>query len=528
MDKRTIIAFVLAFLIIFLYPQYLKKMYPQKAQAQLQTKTQTLVEANDTLKEPSPKVSEITVPNDIPEKEVVVTTDLVSITFSSYEGTIKSIKLLQYKDKKDNPIELARPVAVGYRPFASTLPQSSLAYEISQEGNNVICVSTADGVKITKTYTINPESYGIEMMLSLTNISDKEVVIPSYSINAGTVFPGDETQAVSFVNGISLIDDKPAKFKLGKPGFRTSKPGKVFWCGISNKYFALILKPKTSGQMATVGGYEQNSIQGITGKVTMPEITLPPKSGTEESFTLFAGPKKYEILKGMGMRMDEIMDFGMFGAISKGLLYILNLFYKFIHNYGVAIILLTILVRIILYPLTLKSYKSMGEMQKIQPHIQELQKKYKDDPKRMQKEMMALYKEHKVNPFSSCLPMLLQMPVLIALFATLRSAIELRGAPFMLWITDLSEPESIFHLSNGFGLHVLPILLIALFFIQQKTTAMPAMNPEQAQQQKMMANIMPIFMGFIFYSMPSGLNLYFGLSTLLGIWDQYRIKKSLA
>ena len=157
--------------------------------------------------------------------------------------------------------------------------------------------------------------------------------------------------------------------------------------------------------------------------------------------------------------------------------------------------------------------------------MQELQKKYKGDPKRIQKETMLLYKEHKVNPFGGCLPMLLQMPILIALFTTLRSAIELRNAPFMLWIKDLSEPDMLFRLSNGFSINILPLLMTATFFIQQKITAAPAASAQQQQQQKLMATIMPLFMGFIFYNMPSGLVLYFTLSTLFGIWDQYRIQK---
>lgn len=532
MDRRTIIAFALALLVIIFYPYYLKKVVPPKSPEQSQKQFEVLPkEEPKALTEAKQELPVMTAAPTTPEEFVTINNSFVEITFSNYEATIKNIKFLKYPDKQGKPIELVCPALTENRPLATNLPQNTAAYTLLKEDNKLTCTSVSADLKITKIYTIKPDSYDIDVNLLLENTGKNTINLPNYNISAGTILPVEETekkQAAMYLGGITLMDGKPARTKFGKPGFRTINTGKVFWSGIKNKYFAIILKPKTPGISSIVSEYQKNGEKGIWAQITMPQISINPGGKAEESFTMYAGPKKYEILKSLGADMDEIMDFGMFAPISKATLFVLNLFYKLIPNYGIAIILLTILVRFILYPFTMKSYKSMREMHKLQPHIQELQKKYKDDPKRMQKEMMLLYKEHKVNPFSGCFIMILQMPVLIALFTTLRSAIELRGAPFILWIKDLSEPDAIFRLPNGFPINVLPILLVAAFFFQQKMTAMPAMTDQQRQQQKMMTAIMPLFMGFIFYSFPSGLNLYFGLSTLLGIMDQRRIEKAKA
>jgi YidC/Oxa1 family membrane protein insertase len=520
MEKRTLLAVVLALLVFIFYPYYLKRFYPPKPQ------TQIAKEEVKVLSEPKKEEPVITsLPNDSEEEETIKTS-LMEITFSSYEATIKNIKFLEYLDKNGKPIELSGLVPVSQRPMATSLPQNTVSYKMSKDGNSLVCTTATDNLKITKIYSVSPDSYTITANLKIENVSSKEITFPNYTVSIGTIFPGEEAQAEMYTSTTNLIDGKPVQTKLGKSGFRTAKPGKIFWGAVKNKYFTIVLKPQTPAVMATISDYELEKKRGICEQFSMPALAIQPHGIAEESFFIYAGPKKYEILKSLGSNIDQIMDLGMFAPISKGTLFLLNFFYKYIKNYGIAIILLTILVRIILYPLTLKSYKSMREMHKLQPHIQELQKKYKDDPKRMQKEMMLLYKEHKVNPFSGCLPMLLQMPILIALFTTLRSAIELRGAPFMLWIKDLSEPDTLLRLPNGLPINILPILVTGAMFLQQKMTSMPATSEQQAQQQKMMTFIMPIFMGFIFYNFPSGLNLYFGLSTILGVFDQYRIEKA--
>jgi len=226
------------------------------------------------------------------------------------------------------------------------------------------------------------------------------------------------------------------------------------------------------------------------------------------------------------------VDFGIFGKIylPQVLIWLLNWIYGLIGSYGWAIIFLTIIIKVVLWPLTHKSYASMGKMQKLQPQLAELKEKYKGDSKKIQAETMKLYKANGVNPMGGCLPMLLQMPILFALFTTLRNTILLRKAPFWIipgkWIKDLSGPDVLMVLDKSYPiignhLNILPLLMGLSFFLQQKFTPTAGGGSAQsAQQQKMMATLMPVMFTFLFYSLPSGLNLYFMLSTFITIAQQ--------
>jgi len=198
---------------------------------------------------------------------------------------------------------------------------------------------------------------------------------------------------------------------------------------------------------------------------------------------------------------------------------------KAVQNYGIAIILLTIVVRLALFPLNQKSYRSMRAMQALQPKVAELREKYKKNPQEMNKKMMELYRTNKVNPMGGCLPIAFQMPIFIALFQALRNAVELRGAHF-LWMVDLSEPDKLFTITQpfNFSLNLLPLLVIVAMLIQQKMTPMAATGQSEAQQKMM--QYMPVFFGFLFYGMPSGLTVYFLVSTVLGLVQQYFVQKA--
>ena len=270
--------------------------------------------------------------------------------------------------------------------------------------------------------------------------------------------------------------------------------------------------------------------------IAVKEFTLNPGKKVIHRYTFYAGPKEYDRLKRLSRNLagdrqfEKVMSMGWFGFVSVPLLKILKGFYSILPNYGLAIILLTILIKIVLYPLDQKSYKSMKEMQKLQPLIAELRKKYKDDPRQAQVEQMKLFKEHKVNPMGGCLPMLLQMPVLIAMFGMIRSAIELRGAPFVLWIKDLSEPDAALNFGMSFpiigdSLNILPLVLVLAFIVQSKISRAGMASAQQDPQQKMMGHFMTVFFGILFYKMPSGLNLYFAISTVLRAIQQYVVQK---
>jgi YidC/Oxa1 family membrane protein insertase len=238
--------------------------------------------------------------------------------------------------------------------------------------------------------------------------------------------------------------------------------------------------------------------------------------------SLYLGPLEYNHIKNLNVELENIMNFGWFfiKPISHGVLYLLTSMHKFVPNYGVLLIIFSVLVKILVYPLTKKSYHSTKEMQAIQPLIMELREKYKGDPQRLNKETMKLYKEHGVNPLGGCLPMLLQMPLLFALFIVFRTTIELRGAPFVLWIKDLSAPDTILELPftipiYGSQVSVLPILMGVSMFIQQKT-----MGTQATGQQKYMSYFMTVFFLLLFNNFPSGLNLYYTLFNVLTILQQ--------
>ena len=291
------------------------------------------------------------------------------------------------------------------------------------------------------------------------------------------------------------------------------------WIAVKNDYFvsAFLKSSENPGGFSAVvarrEGVEQYEPMSVSAAASFSALK------DRRSYTLYVGPKKQSILWGLGMR--DVMDFGMWRWLCYGMLWVLNLFYSLIPNYGVAIILLTILVRVLFWPLTHKSTMGMRKMQEIQPLLKEIQAKYKGNPQRLQMETMQLYREHKVNPFASCLPLLLQIPVFFALFVVLRGAIELRFASF-LWIKDLSQPEALFASWFPFGgLNILPILMAATMALQSALTP----SSGDKSQQRMMMVFMPIMMLVMFYNFASALSLYWTLSQVISIGQTWWIRK---
>ena len=291
------------------------------------------------------------------------------------------------------------------------------------------------------------------------------------------------------------------------------------WIAQKNDYFVTALldcSEAPSGFSATVArqeGVEAYVPQSVSAAAAFK--SLKP----EREYTLYVGPKKQAILWDLGLR--DVMDFGLWRWLCYGMVWVLNLFYSLIPNYGVAIILLTVLVRILFWPLTHKSTIGMRKMQEIQPLLKEIQAKYKGNPQRLQQETWQLYREHKVNPLSSCLPMLVQIPVFFALFVVLRGAVELRYAPF-LWIKDLSQPEALFASWFPFGgLNILPILMAVTMALQSALTP----SAGDRSQQRMMMLFMPVMMLIMFYNFASALSLYWTLSQLISIGQMWWIRK---
>jgi YidC/Oxa1 family membrane protein insertase len=311
------------------------------------------------------------------------------------------------------------------------------------------------------------------------------------------------------------------RVKAGKPHEDIS----AGWVAVKSQYFTMVVSPTTNITGVSVAGVTLVSqppappIRGVTAAADVP-LSRGTNGSASCTFTFYAGPKDYGRLAALGRHQEELMDFGtpmdfysgLFGVI---LLHSLNFFYRLIPSYGVAILLVTVCLKIIFWPIQAKSIQSMKAMQKFQPLMNKLREKYKDDPQRLNTEMMKLYKEHKINPFSGCLPMVVQLPVLIAFYRVLLNAIALRGAPF-LWIHDLAQPDTIAVIA-GLPINPLPLAMMACTFFQQKLTP----TGGDPQQQKMMM-FMPVMMLFFFYKLAAGLTLYYTLQQLLSVFQQWR------
>jgi len=310
------------------------------------------------------------------------------------------------------------------------------------------------------------------------------------------------------------------RMKTGK----TREEIRVGWIAVKSQYFTMVLSPTTNVTAVTYTSVDLTSpAPGPVNHGVMAVAELPLAPGTNGNascaFTFYAGPKDYNRLAVLGSHQEELMDFGMpldlySGLFGIALLHSLNFFYRLVPSYGVAIILVTIALKIVFWPIQAKSIQSMKAMQKFQPLMNKLREKYKDDQQRLHQEMMKLYKEHKINPFSGCLPMLVQLPVLIAFYRVLINAIALRGAPF-LWIKDLAQPDTIATFA-GFDINLLPILMVGGTYWQQKLTP----TGGDPQQQKMMM-FMPLMMLFFFYKLAAGLTLYYTLQQVLSLFQQW-------
>ena len=389
--------------------------------------------------------------------------------------------------------------------------------------------------RIVKKYIFSHDKYSVDVLIGFENL-DGFIAKPWYTLKWENGLPSSEDNiqedfdyARSYIHLGGELEDLDVSDGEDE---KLEKSGKIDWVGVRSKYFLSAIVPHEKDDLsATLSGigYEKNDAVIKIYNAAL-GINIPPASSASHynAFTLYLGPltindlEPYDVgLENLVMSSSSYENF--FRPISRWIvLPSFTFLHNYIPNYGWVIIVFSILVKILLHPLTKKSYQSMGAMQTLQPKMTELREKYKNEPQRLNKEMMKLYKEEGINPLGGCLPMLLQMPLLFALFIVFRSTIQLRGEPFIAWITDLSRPDT---LSLGFtipflgdSIHILPFLMGATMIWQSKMTIT---DPKQ----KPMMMIMPVFLTFIFYSFPSGLNLYYAVFNLLSMFQTRMIKK---
>ncbi len=326
----------------------------------------------------------------------------------------------------------------------------------------------------------------------------------------------------------AYINNELEQIKIKKIKDKNVYIGQFKWIALETRYFISSIMPKGQAEASMRLILEENNI--LENQYVQPACTIKPGTQRRYEYNLFMGPKSVKTLKTVGHNLDKAIYFGMFDIIAKPCLWLMNFIYEFIPNYGIAIIMLTIFTKLILWPLGTKSYRSMNEMKKIQPLMTEIREKHKGNKKKMNEEMMSLYKVYKINPMGGCLPMVVQIPVFFALYRMLYEAIELRHAPFFGWINDLSAPDRLFNfgfsipfMEPPYGIPVLTIIMGGTMFLQQKMSPPPG-DPAQAK----MMMFLPIIFTVIFINFSSGLVLYWLVNNILSIAQQHYISKTTA
>jgi YidC/Oxa1 family membrane protein insertase len=542
MEKRIILFLVLSMALIVLYPYFMEKMglirrmqpvRPQKESAPPPPNNpvgsvapQAPVDAATRERSRLPaQASGALTKADTREQEVTVETDLIKVVLSSRGGVIKSWELKRYytQDPK-NPQQIQ--LVPSERPGVPLVPPLELQVAdpaLQQRIDRGLYQVSTTSLRLSETQPIgeiefsysDPETGArVDKRLSFSNgnylvdlrLENSGITGPT-TLNLGTNFGIHKWEEgfVGFIGPATLINGKLDKATPDKEDIRT---GQVAWAALQDKYFVAAAIPADELAHQVMVRKEGDKL------VSVGLQTQSVQDSVSMHYRLFIGPKEYETLKGLGVGLEDTIDFGWFiygswsivRAVAKPLFYAIRYLHDITHNYGVAIILVTVGIKLLLAPLAYKSYKSMKQMAAVQPELQALQKKYADDRERLNKELMKLYKDKKVNPVGGCLPMFFQIPVFVALFNILYMTIELRQAPFAFWIKDLSVQDPYY---------VLPILMGATMFIQQKIQP-TTMDPKQAQ----IMLILPIFLTFLFVTFPAGLVLYWLTNNVLTILQQ--------
>ncbi len=553
MEKRTLLAFALSLLVLLVWQSMFYKP-PQKAKTKQKTEATQKVKKKQkrevketakkapTEKEKTINPAPITPPQKITGKTVVVETPNFRAVFSTKGGLLKSFKLKKYREniEKDSPPkELVTIKDVGYYPFFTELLNDSDAaigyteYKAStdklvvdpgtKEAKLVLSAESPKGIKVIKTFTFYPDNYLFDMDVTLENTGTK-ALSDTLTINMFNT-PYEKKQSRLNANRVAVLSKK-GLHEYNEKKIRKSAPkipGPFKWIGYENNYFISAMIPRSeNGYSVSLVMVDENTHLVRTVFFT-PRFFVKPGDKKDFDLRFFIGPKDLTVLKEANYDLAKSVNFGWFDIIAKPLLWFMDYIYKYVHNYGIAIIIVTVVIKILFWPLTHKSYESMKTMKKLQPKMAAIREKYKNDREKMNQELMNLYRTYKVNPVGGCLPMILQIPVFFALYRMLYGAIELRHAPFCLWINDLSAPDRLnigFNIPYLGGLPVLTILMGVSMFIQQKMTP----TGGDPRQEKMML-LMPVVFTVFFVNFPSGLVLYWLVNNILSIGQQYLINK---
>ncbi|AEH44513.1 membrane protein insertase, YidC/Oxa1 family [Thermodesulfatator indicus DSM 15286] len=531
MERNVIIAIILSMLVIVGF-QLLFSPHKTQTQKKAVTTTQQVVK---TEKENFPQKAIVPEQKNYQNiKEAKVDTSLFEAQITEAGARFTHFKLLKYKktlDPDSPPVDLINSPKFGlpievYPTIAPKLAISpykanplELTLDKEQKGDILFEPVVKTPLIIDKKFSFKDGSYLFNLDVKIKNPTDKPISdnilfrMASHPVAKldRYVFRGPAYSHNGIYEEVKL-KDKIIEYK-----------GDLDWVAYGDPYFLMaIIPPKGNDWRVTFRRLEGNTDELI---LWTPKITFAPHEEKQINLKLYFGPKSLDELKKVGYHLDKAIHFGFFDPIAKPLLYALKFFYKYTHNYGISIILLTVLIRIIFWPLNHISMKNMKKMKDLQPIIARLKEKYGDDKEKLNQELMRIYKTYKVNPFMGCLPMIIQIPVFFSLYKVLLMAIELRHAPFFAWIKDLSSPDRLpvgIDIPYLGGIPVLTILMGISMYFQQKLTP-TSMDPTQ---EKMML-LMPIFFTILFVNFPSGLVLYWLTNNILSIVQQVITNKML-
>ncbi len=548
-QTRILVAIVLSFIILLLWQVYFVKKTPQKqevAETNVTQKVQTNEKAPETTLAPKETPATENATEEVEEQKlpeiITIDTPLYVVRINEKGAAFQSFKLKDYKEtvEKDSPLkELINPEnkegtllsgfedqsVPGMKEAVYTCQAETKDLEVLKESKKVTFQwRSKRGVIIEKSYVFSPDTYLIGVDVTVKNQSASAI---RDQLTLSMIDIVEKTSSRYGFSGPSvMVDNKLEKIKPKKLSDQNSFNGNISWAAYQEQYFMSTIIP-SKPENTSVKFLLEGDDTFIESRVLMPVSTIAPDSSAAYNYNVYFGPKSISILKKMGHQLEKVTNFGFFDFIARPCLWIMNLIYRFIPNYGVAIILLTLIIKGILWPLGNKSYKSMSQMKKMQPLMAEIRERYKDDKQKMNMEMMSLYKTYKVNPLGGCLPMLVQFPVLFGLYEMLYQAVELRHKPFIGWINDLSAPERLGHfgfhipfMHAPYGIPVLTILMGVTMFVQQKMQP-PMGDPSQAK----MMMFMPLFFIVICVNLSSGLVLYWFVSNVISIIQQYYVTK---
>jgi len=537
MEKRLFLAATLSFILLYAWTasQPKQKIKEQEVQMAEGLEVQEATKASVVSKiYPLEKKTDVETTPEPVDNEILTSIEgeKLKLDFSNKGATLKNAYIKNYEEQL--PVEnIASLPAFADKEFSL----------VQHKDNFVEYVYEDTQVRISKTIEIAPDDYIVQTGIEITpkedmsNQSQMSIVGLSVDVSRMDKLLSKKDATTSRDKALyeyMIYTDKNTyrknkAYKFNEKNADT-KVEKVNWVGFRNRYYCAIVKP-----LFDVIGYSTAAKGEKALDISLVPGDLKKGESVQLNFVSFIGPEKIEILKEYGQGFENSKRYyklGIFDAVAKIIRSIMFFIHRFVPNWGVCIILLSVLVYLCTYPMTARSMLAMKKMQALNPKITALREKHKNNPQKLNKETMELYKEHKVNPMGGCLPMFFQMPIFLGLLQVLWRNVELKGATF-LWIKDLSAPDRLIVFSNklpliGNELNILPLLMIVIMFLQQKASArnMAVTDEAQRKQQQMMTILFPILFGFIFYKFASGLCLYFTMYYIFSTYSQFKLSKA--